>query len=446
MLEHRYFQFIAKFINGKYIPGLYLHTFSLSNRNLIEKFSESLSCKNLIKLSSQDISELYYLNLNSESDCKFQTSIIFDELNSITQFDQVKKIFLSLNTDDVLIGRYSLDNNDFFRKTLDEYFQRFSSGITFEGYGIWWVKRKNINISFIIPAFNADKTLAQSIDSIIDGNIEVNDEIIVVNDSSSDNTNIILKKYSENFSYIKYITHQNNLGGGAARNTAVENSKNDLIFCLDSDNILLKGSIKKLKEFMLADTWSVCAFGQLEYFYDFPNAVTHRWIFRDGQVNLEDCFASHIIPPSSGNYLYTKKSWIISGGYPENSGALDAWGFGLAQLVSGNKMGVLPGLSYLHRYGHESYWVRESTANEISTKALELIRPYLSKFEKHSINYLSKKKYQDNWFENIDIKPLKLIDEPYGLGGRVVDISGKYINQKSFIRKIRVWLKSFRIL
>ena len=46
----------------------------------------------------------------------------------------------------------------------------------------------NSKISFIIPAYNCADTLVESIESIFDGNFEDGDEVIIVNDASTDKT------------------------------------------------------------------------------------------------------------------------------------------------------------------------------------------------------------------------------------------------------------------
>ena len=100
----------------------------------------------------------------------------------------------------------------------------------------------NGNISFIIPAYNCERTISETIDSILK-NIESKDEVVIVNDCSTDNTSHVIKQYADENSQIKIVEHPVNKGGAAARNTAVENASNELIFCLDSDNVLLDDTV-----------------------------------------------------------------------------------------------------------------------------------------------------------------------------------------------------------
>jgi glycosyltransferase involved in cell wall biosynthesis len=259
---------------------------------------------------------------------------------------------------------------------------------------------KNKNISFIIPAFNCAETIKESINSILDGNFDKGDEIIIVDDKSTDNTLDILNKISSNNSGIKIIKHEINLGGASARNTAVKNTKNDLIFCLDSDNILKKGSINKLKHFLISSEGDVASFGKLKYFNKNIKDITHKWKFNNKQIKLKDLFCSSIVPPSSGNYLFTKESWKKAGGYPEFAGALDTWGFGFRQLATGAKMFVLKKSYYFHRHGHDSYWIRESRNGRISEIASSIIKPYEKLIDKNVISFIENN--TNDWFDKKD--------------------------------------------
>ena len=90
-------------------------------------------------------------------------------------------------------------------------------------------------ISLYIPAYNAEKTIEFSINSILEQTVKI-DEIIVVNDSSIDDTVQIVKKYSE----IKIINNEKNFGLGFNRNKAILDSKNEIIANIDSDVVLEK--------------------------------------------------------------------------------------------------------------------------------------------------------------------------------------------------------------
>jgi glycosyltransferase involved in cell wall biosynthesis len=279
------------------------------------------------------------------------------------------------------------------------------------------------NITFIVPAYNCEGTIRSTLESIFRSNYSNGDEVVVVNDCSSDDTEAILHEHAKYRTGMRIISHSRNKGGSAARNTAVEHAQNELIFCLDSDNLLKEESIPLLKRYLLREEADAAAFQQLLYFNHDPKAVTHKWIFNKGVVTFADCLASVVVPISSGNYLFTKQSWMAAGGYPESSRALDAWGFGLRQLAEGHKMVVLENTAYFHRYGHESYWVRESKKGNISMTALQILLPYFELMEAKSVDYIMARKSRQYWFDNLNRRPLRTRSGTIGRGGSIINAS-----------------------
>jgi glycosyltransferase involved in cell wall biosynthesis len=274
------------------------------------------------------------------------------------------------------------------------------------------MENKNNNISFIIPAYNCEKTIKESVDSIINDNYENGDEIIIVDDKSTDDTLNIINDLSLKNQSIKIVKHEKNLGGASARNTAVKNSNNNLIFCLDSDNILEKKSIYKLKDFLVYTNSDAVSFGGLKFFRKDINKITHIWRYQKRQIELSDILCSPITPASSGNYLFTKKSWLLVGGYPEYAGALDTWGFGFKQVANSLKIMALPNSYYFHRHGYNSYWIRDSKTDVISLNAIKIITPYINLIDKNILNYIEKN--NETWFNSIS-KIIKIKSEDKGI-------------------------------
>ena len=93
----------------------------------------------------------------------------------------------------------------------------------------------SFKVSIYIPAFNAEKTIEYSIKSVQDQSLAF-DEIIIVDDHSTDNTSKIVKKFHN----IKLITNSKNMGLGFNRNLAIKNCKNEIVAAIDSDVVLDK--------------------------------------------------------------------------------------------------------------------------------------------------------------------------------------------------------------
>jgi len=102
-----------------------------------------------------------------------------------------------------------------------------------------------LKISVVIPTFNRVGFVQKAIDSVLNQTVSV-DEIIIVDDGSTDNTREIL----EHNSSIKYI-YQENSGVSSARNKGVLEAKNKWIAFLDSDDTWHEEKIEKQMHFHL---------------------------------------------------------------------------------------------------------------------------------------------------------------------------------------------------
>lgn len=270
---------------------------------------------------------------------------------------------------------------------------------------------RNTSVSFVMPAFNCATTIRESVESIIKGNFQDGDEVIIVDDASTDNTLKVIESLQKKYPSINIFRHNCNKGSASAgRNTGIDNSKNDLIFCLDADNVLYSGSVPKLKEFMLSKNADACAFGELHYFKENIKNVTHKWVFKK-EITLYDCVNNtKTTPCSSGNYLFTKASWIKAGRYNESFSmiAFDSWAFGFYQLASGIKMITMPNSFYYHRYGYESTYIREIKKVNKSLTILQIILPYINLFNDKDVDYIMSREGRYDWFENLERHPIRL--------------------------------------
>lgn len=104
-------------------------------------------------------------------------------------------------------------------------------------------------ISVIIPCYNTEKYLAETLDCVIAQTLK-NIEIICIDDGSTDNTPKILKRYAKKDERIKIIT-QKNSGVVTARNVGISAAKSKYIYPLDSDDIITPDCLKKLYKAMI---------------------------------------------------------------------------------------------------------------------------------------------------------------------------------------------------
>ncbi|MCP4707733.1 MAG: glycosyltransferase family 2 protein [Planctomycetes bacterium] len=89
----------------------------------------------------------------------------------------------------------------------------------------------SLSVSVVIPAYNAEEHIRRAIESVLQQSRPA-DEIIVVDDGSTDKTGAIVRGYGEKIRYIQ----QENSGAGRARNRGIEASQSEWIAFLDADD------------------------------------------------------------------------------------------------------------------------------------------------------------------------------------------------------------------
>lgn len=99
-------------------------------------------------------------------------------------------------------------------------------------------------VSIVVPAYNAEKYISQTLDSILAQTYE-NYEVIAVDDCSGDNTLGILQAYAARDSRIHVLKNERNSGVSRTRNFAVEAAGGELIAYLDSDDIWEKSKLEQ---------------------------------------------------------------------------------------------------------------------------------------------------------------------------------------------------------
>ena len=102
--------------------------------------------------------------------------------------------------------------------------------------------------SIIIPTFNSQDYLEMCLQSISQQNIEsLSYEVIIVDDSSTDNTILVAQTFSNHFQNFRIIPLAENGGPGRARNAGLDNASGDWILFLDSDDALSPDCLQFLK-------------------------------------------------------------------------------------------------------------------------------------------------------------------------------------------------------
>ncbi len=103
----------------------------------------------------------------------------------------------------------------------------------------------SIDLTIIIPVYNAEKLLNKCLNSIINQKTKYKYNVICINDGSVDKSLQILKQYEEKYDFIK-IFNQKNKGIAETRNVGIKNINSKYVAFIDSDDYIAENYIEKL--------------------------------------------------------------------------------------------------------------------------------------------------------------------------------------------------------
>lgn len=165
-------------------------------------------------------------------------------------------------------------------------------------------------ISVIVPVFNVERYLQQCVDSILSQSFDAF-ELILVDDGSTDSSNLLCDKYAREDDRIK-VVHKVNAGVSAARNTGIDIANGKYIAFVDSDDFVDRAFLETLVSTIEASKADLSVVG-FSYYYDPQKSVDHT-IAQDGvysvkrfvKMMFKESYEKHIIS-SVCNKLFRKE-------------------------------------------------------------------------------------------------------------------------------------------
>ena len=101
-------------------------------------------------------------------------------------------------------------------------------------------------VSIILPAYNEEKTIAESIERALSQHYSGSIEVIVIDDGSRDRTYDIAKGYADRHSNVKGIRLEKNLGKSHALNVGFAEAKGEISVFSDTDSVLAPQAITRM--------------------------------------------------------------------------------------------------------------------------------------------------------------------------------------------------------
>ena len=196
-------------------------------------------------------------------------------------------------------------------------------------------------ISVVLPVYNSEEYLIESLESI--SNQTFRDfEIIAINDGSTDNSLEILKNYARKEPRLRIISRENK-GITKTLNEGIELSKGDFIARMDSDDICLPLRFEKQLEYIINKNLDVCG---TKY-----QRIGLQTGIPDLPISCEDCyfrllFGSAMAHPS----ILLRKSIIKKYRYNENFKYAQDYELWCRMALDKIKIGNVPEVLFKYRF------------------------------------------------------------------------------------------------
>lgn len=126
-----------------------------------------------------------------------------------------------------------------------------------------------LRLSYIIPVYNAERYLAECLDSIYATSIDERAfEVICVNDCSSDNSRDVVLEYQKVHKNIVLIDHTENKKAGGARNTGLLAAKGEYVWFVDADDTIAPNALETILEICKAHELDALCFNYALWYSD----------------------------------------------------------------------------------------------------------------------------------------------------------------------------------
>lgn len=208
---------------------------------------------------------------------------------------------------------------------------------------------KTPRFSVLIPAFNAEATLARTVESVLAQSF-ADWELVIVDDGSTDDTLATARRLAEADDRIRVLT-QENRGTGGAYNTAVGGARADLLVMLSADDLLLPEHLERFDEFIEADPGA--GVYSCSGYLDYPDGrrveqgLHKHWADPSG-CTLAELFRACFFGVGA---IFRRELYDDVGGFREDIFSED-YMFWLTALARGHRHRYLAAPLSVHKMGH----------------------------------------------------------------------------------------------
>ena len=175
-------------------------------------------------------------------------------------------------------------------------------------------------IAVAIAARDASRYIGATLESLV-AQTELPDQVIVVDDGSTDDTAAISKSYQDRLPNLYVIENSESVGISAARNQANEAATTDYIAVLDADDLFAIDTIEKYVEFVKANPATDLLYAGTQVFQEGSDSSMGKRrsypIFNSHRAAIRRTLGSPLVPFKHSSMAYRRSAIEELGGYDE---------------------------------------------------------------------------------------------------------------------------------
>ncbi|MFT4106049.1 MAG: glycosyltransferase [Lacrimispora sp.] len=226
-------------------------------------------------------------------------------------------------------------------------------------------------VSIVLPTFNGEKYIRESIDSILGQSFQ-DWELIVVDDCSSDNTAVVIREYAKKDQRIQMIQNVQNQKLPKSLNIGFKKAKGDYLTWTSDDNIFLADAIKSMVEYLDHNSKEYMVRADM-YLIDEHSQI----IGKSETFLLDDLYLYNLI---GACFLYRREVLSTVGDYNADLFGVEDYDYWLRIYEQYNTIGHISQPLYLYRYHTQS----------LSNQKRMLIAKHRTNMRLNHFSYISK--------------------------------------------------------
>jgi glycosyltransferase involved in cell wall biosynthesis len=191
----------------------------------------------------------------------------------------------------------------------------------------------SLRISVVMPFLNAERFIAEAIQSVLAQRYTAW-ELLLVDDGSSDGSTGIAQRYAaEHPERIQYLEHprRENRGASASRNLALAHARGEYIAFLDADDVYLPNNLDEQVSLLDSHSEAGMVYGTTEYWYSWsadpqsktqdrvlPQMLPSQRLYHPPDLLVRTLLREHAMPPCTCSLLVRREAIEEANGFEDS--------------------------------------------------------------------------------------------------------------------------------